>query len=311
MLSEILKFGITYIIPPIAILLIAWGGAQILLAGGSPGLLKAGIETIKWVAVGIAVILGAWIIVNTFFVFIGLANTDLGRGLLEWYRIDCGEFGMGNPPCLYFNGNEDGCRDNGCFYWEIDNTCHTQLPPPAPPEDERPHECFDVCSPERKELCVDETPSLRYKVCYPKADPNYPGETCLDWSNGINCGPDTWCQQVTPVDAECVLGCGCLGESKCASDGFQEKDLQQCINNFWQPSISCPSGQWCRGEDCFAKCVTGKPCPVEGWQKCNKTTPDPSDTLRCSFRLFWEGAGEPCSGNTECVDGPGGSINCL
>jgi len=87
MLNEILKFGITYIIPPIAILLIVWGGAQILLAGGSPGLLKKGKETIIWVAVGVAVILGAWIIVNIFFTFIGVAGwTGLREG---WFEIDC------------------------------------------------------------------------------------------------------------------------------------------------------------------------------------------------------------------------------
>ena len=68
MLSEIVRFGITYIIPPIAILLIAWGGVQIFLAGSNPGAVKSGIETIKWVAIGIALILGAWILVNTFFI---------------------------------------------------------------------------------------------------------------------------------------------------------------------------------------------------------------------------------------------------
>ena len=87
MLNEILKFGITYIIPPIAILLIAWGGAQMLLAGLRPASYKAGLETIQWVVIGVAVILGAWIIVNTFFMFIGVANwTGLREG---WFEIDC------------------------------------------------------------------------------------------------------------------------------------------------------------------------------------------------------------------------------
>ena len=92
MLSQILTFGVTYIVAPLAILLIAWGGIQIFLFESTPASFKRGLDTIFWVVAGIALILGAWIIVNTFFMFIGVANwTGLREG---WFQIDCGGFGM-------------------------------------------------------------------------------------------------------------------------------------------------------------------------------------------------------------------------
>ena len=92
MLNQILIFGVTYIVAPLAILLIAWGGIQIFFAGAKPAFYRAGINTIVWVAVGIAVILGAYIIVNIFFTFIGVADWTGLRG--GWFQINCGGFGM-------------------------------------------------------------------------------------------------------------------------------------------------------------------------------------------------------------------------
>jgi len=93
----IIDFFLLTIIPPLAILMIAWGGMQILLAGGNPSTYKKGIDIIKWVVVGLVVIYGAWILVNTFMGFINLADNDLGRGIRNWSQINCGGFGMAAP----------------------------------------------------------------------------------------------------------------------------------------------------------------------------------------------------------------------
>lgn len=45
--------------------MIVYGGALILLSGGSEEMYNKGKSTLKWAVVGIAIALGAWIIVNT------------------------------------------------------------------------------------------------------------------------------------------------------------------------------------------------------------------------------------------------------
>jgi len=90
MLQGIIEFllvppdGIVFII---AVIMLVIGGAMIIFSGASPSLFKKGKDTITWAIVGLVVIFGAWLFVNTFFLMIGVADwTELREG---WFVIDC------------------------------------------------------------------------------------------------------------------------------------------------------------------------------------------------------------------------------
>ncbi len=90
MLQGIIEFllvppdGIVFII---AVIMLVIGGAMIIFSGASPSLFKKGKDTITWAIVGLVVIFGAWLFVNTFFLMIGVADwTELREG---WFIIDC------------------------------------------------------------------------------------------------------------------------------------------------------------------------------------------------------------------------------
>jgi len=97
--KNVVDFLLTKIIPPLAVLMIAIGGfmyvfaylspAEALPGGGKggPALLSQAKKLIISVVFGLLIIFAAWIIVNTFFQFIGVADwTGLRQG---WWKIDC------------------------------------------------------------------------------------------------------------------------------------------------------------------------------------------------------------------------------
>lgn len=49
----------------VALLMFVWGGFQWLIAAGSPDRIKKGKDTLMWSAIGLAVIVGAYALVNT------------------------------------------------------------------------------------------------------------------------------------------------------------------------------------------------------------------------------------------------------
>jgi len=89
MLDGILDFALVNIVFPVAVLLLVIGGAMFIFAAGNPSMVAQGKSIMTSVAWGLVIIFAAWIIVNTFFAFIGVAETDFGRGIKEWYEIDC------------------------------------------------------------------------------------------------------------------------------------------------------------------------------------------------------------------------------
>lgn len=49
----------------VALLMFVWGGFQWLIAGGNSARIKKGKDTLMWAALGLAVIVGAYALVNT------------------------------------------------------------------------------------------------------------------------------------------------------------------------------------------------------------------------------------------------------
>ena len=96
--KNVVDFLLTKIIPPLAVLMLAIGGFMYVfaylspseaLAGGKggPALLSQAKKLIVSVIFGLLILFAAWIIVNTFFQLIGMAEwTGLKEG---WWKIDC------------------------------------------------------------------------------------------------------------------------------------------------------------------------------------------------------------------------------
>ncbi len=88
MFDNILDFVMFNLIPIIAVLMMVLGGVTFLLAGTNPGNVAKGKSIITSTAIGLVIIFSAWILVNTFFMAIGVAKwTKLSEG---WFQIKCG-----------------------------------------------------------------------------------------------------------------------------------------------------------------------------------------------------------------------------
>lgn len=88
--QNLVNFILFTIVPPLAVLLMVIGGFLFIIGSGyDPGMIKQGKDIIQSVAMGLVILYGGWILVNTFFVFIGLADTDLGRNIRNWFQINC------------------------------------------------------------------------------------------------------------------------------------------------------------------------------------------------------------------------------
>ena len=75
------------IVPPIAILVAAIAGFMFIFGGGAdPGLIGQARSILRSLLIGMAIVYGAWILVNTFLTFIGLAEFS---PLKEWFVIKC------------------------------------------------------------------------------------------------------------------------------------------------------------------------------------------------------------------------------
>ena len=68
---------------PLAVGMIVWGAVRIMLAGGSEKNLTAGKETMVSALIGLAVALGAWVIINT------LLHVITGSVDFPWSTITC------------------------------------------------------------------------------------------------------------------------------------------------------------------------------------------------------------------------------
>lgn len=76
------------IVPIIAGLMVAVAGGMYFLGGVDPGMITRAKGLLKGVVWGLIIIYASWLIVNTFFMLIGL-NGDAGFDLKNWNNIQC------------------------------------------------------------------------------------------------------------------------------------------------------------------------------------------------------------------------------
>jgi len=86
MIDNIIDFLLFRIVPVLAALMIAIGGAMYIVSQGQPEKLSRAKGLFTAVVIGIIIIYGAWAIINTFLTFIGVAEWT---GLNHWWIINC------------------------------------------------------------------------------------------------------------------------------------------------------------------------------------------------------------------------------
>lgn len=85
MFKNIIDFFVLKVVPPVAILMAAVAGILFILGSGfDPGLIYKARAVFKSLMVGLLIIYGSWMLVNTFFVFMGAASL---QG--TWFVINC------------------------------------------------------------------------------------------------------------------------------------------------------------------------------------------------------------------------------
>ena len=93
MFKRIIDFIMIPLVPIIAVLMLVIGGLMFFFSAGSPGNLAKAKSVITSTVLGLMIVYVAWIMVNTFFVIIGVAEwTGLlpSPGGSGWFVIDCG-----------------------------------------------------------------------------------------------------------------------------------------------------------------------------------------------------------------------------
>lgn len=79
--KNLLNFAFTVSVP-IAVAVLVYGGYRIIIGGGSPDGLKAGQEAVKAAVIGIVIVFGAWIFMNTVLNIVGLSLG--GSSMAPW-----------------------------------------------------------------------------------------------------------------------------------------------------------------------------------------------------------------------------------
>lgn len=88
--QNILNFLFFQLVPPLAVLMIAIAGIYFIFAGGNPGNITRGKEILRGTAIALLIIYGAWLLINLFFIVIGVADwTELSPDVRGWFIIDC------------------------------------------------------------------------------------------------------------------------------------------------------------------------------------------------------------------------------
>jgi hypothetical protein len=88
--QNVVKMGMTFALYVVAPLFLIWAGLKIMLAKGSPEGVKDARKMLLSTVVGIAVTVGAYVIVNTFFAVIGWTFPNIeGMQQSSWSEIRC------------------------------------------------------------------------------------------------------------------------------------------------------------------------------------------------------------------------------
>jgi len=87
LIDNVIDFLLFKIVPPLAGLMIAIGGGMYIFAFGKPDMISRAKKLFTAVVIGLIIIYGAWVIVNTFLITIGAAQWQgFGQG---WWIINC------------------------------------------------------------------------------------------------------------------------------------------------------------------------------------------------------------------------------
>jgi amino acid transporter len=91
MVDNIIDYLFTYIVPPVALLVIVIGGISMITAGGEPEKVNRAKKIITATVIGLAIIFLALAFLYTFLDIVGVAEwTGLKSWRLgDWWRIDC------------------------------------------------------------------------------------------------------------------------------------------------------------------------------------------------------------------------------
>ena len=88
--QHVIYLGISLAFFAIARVLLIWGGVLILISGPSPTVHEKGKKILTGTVIGILIVLGAFLIVNTFVVFIAKP----GSVISSWANIQCNPAGL-------------------------------------------------------------------------------------------------------------------------------------------------------------------------------------------------------------------------
>lgn len=94
--ENLINFGLTILLFAIAPILLTWGGFVILTAGGSSERLGSGRKILMGTVVGVAIALGAYLIIGTFLWGLGIVAGE-GQGKINWPNVSCS---AGEPPVI-------------------------------------------------------------------------------------------------------------------------------------------------------------------------------------------------------------------
>lgn len=86
MINNIIRDVLFKFVPAIAALMLVVGGILFLFAGVNPEALNQAKGIMTSVVIGLVIILGAWIIINTILTQIGIVSSP---SVLQWYQIGC------------------------------------------------------------------------------------------------------------------------------------------------------------------------------------------------------------------------------
>lgn len=87
LLDNIIDFFLKYIVIPVATLLLVIGGLMFFLYAEDPSKVEQAKSLLRSTIIGLVMIFAAWLIINTFFMAIGVADwTGLKGG---WFKINC------------------------------------------------------------------------------------------------------------------------------------------------------------------------------------------------------------------------------
>jgi len=90
MIDRVLDFLLFKIVPVLAALMIAIGGFMYIFAFGKPEMISQAKRLFTAIAIGLLIIYGAWVLINTFFAMIGLSDFGLKlTGPDKWFIINC------------------------------------------------------------------------------------------------------------------------------------------------------------------------------------------------------------------------------